>query len=91
MVLIKNVATTFKQDRYFKAQSYTISTKVVDEATWALPSQVAQQTINYLTCTKKIKFLSYHFPQNHFEFFSQIQRFMIWWCQMFIDRSFILK
>jgi hypothetical protein len=33
MVLIKNVTTTSKGDRYLRAQHYTILTKVVDEAT----------------------------------------------------------
>ncbi len=32
MLLIKNVATTSKGDRYLKAQHYTILTKVVNEA-----------------------------------------------------------
>jgi hypothetical protein len=31
MVLIKNVTTPTKRDRYLKAQHYTILTKVVDE------------------------------------------------------------
>jgi hypothetical protein len=35
MVLIKNVITTTKGDRYLKAQHYTILTKVVDETTQA--------------------------------------------------------
>ncbi len=33
MVLIKNVTTTSKGDKYFKAQYYTILTKIVDETT----------------------------------------------------------
>jgi len=33
MVLIKNVITTTKGDRYLNTQHYTILTKVVDEAT----------------------------------------------------------
>jgi hypothetical protein len=33
MLLIKNVTTTSKGDRYLRAQYYTILTKVVDEAT----------------------------------------------------------
>jgi hypothetical protein len=33
MVLIKNVITTTKGDRYLKAKHYTILTKVVDKAT----------------------------------------------------------
>jgi hypothetical protein len=32
MVLIKNVTTTTKGDRYLKAQHYTILTRVVDKA-----------------------------------------------------------
>jgi hypothetical protein len=35
MVLIKNVTTTTKGDRYLRAQHYTILTKVVDETTQA--------------------------------------------------------
>jgi len=35
MVLIKNVTTTSKRDRYLKAHDYTILTKVVDETTQA--------------------------------------------------------
>ncbi len=33
MVLIKNVTTTTKENRYLKAQHYIILTKVVDEST----------------------------------------------------------
>jgi hypothetical protein len=33
MVLIKNVTTKTKGDRYLKAQHYTILTRVVDKAT----------------------------------------------------------
>jgi len=35
MVLIKNVTTIIKGDRYFRAQHYIILTKVVEEVTQA--------------------------------------------------------
>jgi hypothetical protein len=46
MVLIKNVITTTKGDRYLTAQYYIILTKVVDEATQARPLQLHNKLSN---------------------------------------------
>ncbi len=46
MVLIKNVTTTTKGDRYLRAQQYKILTKFVDEATWTYLLQLHNKLSN---------------------------------------------
>jgi len=60
MVLIKNVTTTSKGNRYLKAHHYTILAKVVDEAIQTCLFQFHSKLTNVqLTLKKNIYFLPF--------------------------------
>jgi hypothetical protein len=67
ITLIKNVTTTSKGDRYWKAQHYTILTEIVDETTQACFLYLHKKLSNVQPTSKKGKFLS--FPLHHSIFF----------------------
>ncbi len=54
MVIIKNVTTTTKGDRYLKAQHYTILTKVMNEATRTCIMQLHNKLSSVQSTFKKV-------------------------------------